>query len=90
MTHHVVLMTRNGQELLSYGTSVEADTVPRYVLLPQLKDNAEGALQILLCMEGVWPRLFPDRIRREWLTTAEFLLPEEKAINLEIEAKQCR
>jgi hypothetical protein len=87
LTHHVVLMTRNGQELLSYGTSVDADTVPRYVVLPQLKDNAEGALQILLCMEGAWPQLFPDRIRREWLTTTEFLLPEEKAINLEIEVK---
>jgi len=87
MTHHVVLMTRNGRELLSYGTSYETDTVPRYVVLPQLKDNAEGALQILLCIESVWPQLFPDRVRREWLTTPEFLLPEEKAINLEIEAR---
>jgi len=80
-------MTRNGREVLSYGTHAWAETIPRYVVLPQLKNNAEGALQILLCLENVWPQLFPDRIKREWLTTEEFLLPEEKAIGREIEAR---
>ena len=58
--------------------------MPRYLILPELKNTAQAIVGILQCLEGVWPALFPDRIRRDWINGDDLLLPEEKKIKQEI------
>jgi hypothetical protein len=82
--HFPVLVSRSGQQVAGYGTTYEQDTVPRYIVLPQLKSNIQAVVEILQCLENVFPQLFPDRVKRDWLTSDEFMLPDETAIRNEI------
>ncbi len=84
-SHETVLTSRIGQQVAGYGTTYENETFPRYVILPQLKDFSRAIIEILQCLESVWPQLFPDRVQQGWINAAEFLLPEEKAIEAEIQ-----
>jgi hypothetical protein len=83
--HTEVLLSRSGGQVAGYGTTFGGQTVPRYIVLPQLRDLAQAIIQILGCLESVWPSLFPDKIKRDWLQSAEFLLPEERQIQKEIQ-----
>jgi hypothetical protein len=85
--HMPVLVSRNGEQVAAYGTTYENSTLPRYVVLPQLKSNGRALLEILQTLEKVWPALFPERIKNAWIQTDEFLLPDERAKNKEIEEK---
>lgn len=82
--HFPVLISRNGEQIAAYGTSYESSTVPRYVVLPQLKSNAHAVLEILRTLESVCPQLFPGRNKDAWLRSDEFLLPDECAKDKEI------
>jgi hypothetical protein len=53
-------------------------------VLPQLKDCARATIQMLQCLEDIFPALFPDMAGRNWLSGDEFLLPEERRIQAEI------
>ena len=75
--HNVVLATRSGKTVIAYGTTYGQGTLPRYIVLPQLQNNVQGVIEILRCLENVWPALFPDKVKKEWLEADEFLLPEE-------------
>ena len=83
--HNAVLGTRSGKTVIAYGTTYGQGTVPRYIVLPQLQNNVHALIEILKCLEDVWPALFPDRVKKEWLEADEFLLPEETRINGEVE-----
>jgi hypothetical protein len=85
--HFAVLRSRNGKDVVAYGTTYEKTEVLRYVLLPQLKDNASAAIRILQCLEKIWPELFPEKTKRDWLQAEEFKLPDERAAQREIEEK---
>lgn len=82
-----VLLSRNGQRVAGYGTTFHDATVPRYVILPQLKSTARAVVQMLQCFEKVFPQLFPDKHKRNWLESEEFWLPEERIVRKEIEEK---
>src|SRR5262249_23570709 len=85
-----VLFSRNHQSVMGYGTkfgSGENNRIPRYIILPQMKDNAQVAVRILQCLEDLVPELFPDRSKTAWLNSQEFLLPEERAVNRAIEER---
>jgi len=84
--HTVVLTSRSGEQVAAYGTTYPAETRPRYIILPQLRDFSNGIIGILQCLESVWPQLFPDKIKQDWISGDEFLLPEERRIGREIEA----
>jgi hypothetical protein len=85
--HFSVLRSRNKEEVAAYGTSYGSTTVPRYIVLPQLKKNAHAVVEILQALEGICPPLFPDRLKNAWLQSEEFRLPDEKSKAEEIEAK---
>lgn len=69
-----VLLSRNGQRVAGYGTTFHDVTVPRYVILPQLKSTARAVVQMLQCFGKVFPQLFPDKHKRNWLESEEFWL----------------
>jgi len=79
-----VLCSRNGQRVIGYGTTYDSQTIPSYVILPELRDQTQAVIKILRCVDEVWPALFPDRNTRSWLDEDEFLLPEERQIQKEI------
>ena len=83
--HMAVLRTRNDEQVAAYGTSYESATLPRYVVLPQLASNVRALLQILQTVERLWPALFPEHNKTAWLHSDEFLLPDERAKDNEIE-----
>jgi hypothetical protein len=83
--HNVVLATRSGKTVVAYGTTYGQGTLPRYIVLPQLQDNVHGVIEILKCLEDVWPSLFPDKVKKEWLQGDEFLLPEEIRLRDDVE-----
>jgi hypothetical protein len=86
--HNAVLLSRSGEQVAGYGTTyTDGHTVLRYIILPQLKNIPRAVVQILQCLESKLPQLFPDKIRRDWLNADEFLLPEEKTIEMEIQKK---
>jgi hypothetical protein len=85
--HFAVLISRSGKDVVAYGTTYEKTEVLRYVLLPQLKDNASAVVLILQCLEKIWPELFPEKTKRDWLQAEEFKLPDEIAVQREIEEK---
>jgi hypothetical protein len=86
--HHAVLVSRSGEQVAGYGTTYsEKNTTPRYIILPELKNIPLAVVQILQCLENIFPQLFPDKIRRDWLKTDEFLMPEEKTIDTDIQKK---
>lgn len=83
-----VLLSRSGERVAGYGTTYNNGTTKlRYIILPQLKNMPRAVVQILQCLETIQPRLFPDKIKRGWIENDEFLLPEEKAIENEIQKK---
>jgi hypothetical protein len=79
-----VLISRNHSCVAGYGTTYNQGTVPRYIILPKLKNLPHGAIEVLKCLEDVSPELFPDKVKRDWLQSDEFLLPQEKAIEEEV------
>jgi hypothetical protein len=85
--HLPVLVSRNGGRVAVYGTIFSSSTFPKYVVLPQLKSNAQALVQILQTLEQVCPALFPERTKNAWLQSAEFLLSDEQAKGKEIEGK---
>jgi len=82
-----VLASRNGQRVMGYGVSGAEHRTPHYIILPQMRDPAQAAIQILRCLEDLVPELFPDLRRTDWLEDEEFLLPEETAVHKAIEGK---
>jgi hypothetical protein len=77
--HFTVLASRSGSGVAGYGTRYTSDqTILSYIFLPQLKSNAQAALQVLQYLEVTYPGLFPESAKRKWLEAAEFLLPEER------------
>jgi hypothetical protein len=86
--HSWVLGSRGGGQIAGYGTTYDsARTMVRYVVLPQLKDITRAAIQLLECFETVFPELFPDKIKRDWLSSNEFLLTEERQVTEAVKAK---
>jgi hypothetical protein len=86
-SHFPVLLSRSGEQIAAYGTTYTEGTLPRYIILPQLKANARAVLEILQTLERVCPRLFPDRTKSAWLQSKEFQLRDERAKESEIEQK---
>lgn len=83
-----VFNTRSGKQVAGYGTSYgDSQTKLHYVVLPQVVDRHRAIIEILKCLENIHPELFPDIVKRDWLDTDEFLLPEEKAIDEDIREK---
>lgn len=82
-----VLATRNHQWVMGYGVTHADRKTPNYIVLPQMRDPAQAAIQILQCLEDLVPELFPDIRRTNWLKGDEFLLPEEIALSNAIEEK---
>ena len=66
-------------------TTHGAETLPRYIILPQVRDFSRAVIDVLKCLESVWPELFPDKANFDWLSTDEFALPEEKEIENQIQ-----
>jgi hypothetical protein len=83
-THHRVLMSKSFEEVAGYGTAYEGGTVPRYVILPRLVNMSRAVIEILQCLETVYPALFPDKMRLDWINADEFLTLEEMAIKKQI------
>lgn len=82
--HFAVLTSRSRSQVAGYGTIYDGRVVPKYVILPQLRNIPQATIQLLGCFESVVPGLFPDRSRRDWLQSDEYLLPDEKKIHQEI------
>lgn len=76
-----VLTSKSGEVLAAYGTQYASEIFLRYIVLPQVKNNAQVCLSILQSLEVVRPELFPDRLRQNWIKDEEFLLPDERAIH---------
>jgi hypothetical protein len=86
--HHVpALLSRKGHVVAAYGTTYGSDGHPSYILFPQLKNIPLAVIQILKCLENVVPSLFPDKFNKTWLESREFLLPDEREKEGEIEQK---
>ena len=74
--------------LAAYGTNyINGKTIPSYLVLPQLKDNAKATVEIFQTLELVFPALFPDKSKNAWLESEEFMLSDEKAKDLEMQKK---
>jgi hypothetical protein len=87
--HFPVLVSRSGQEVAAYGTKRDTagKAVPKYVVLPNMKNAARASVEILQVVEKVRPQLFPDRNKNSWLDGAEFMLPDELAKEKELQDK---
>jgi len=85
--HYPVIINRNGDEIASYGSVYEKRNLPVYVILPQLKNNANALVKLLELVAHLRPELFPDREVREWFTSDDFAFAEENAIKGQIDAK---
>jgi hypothetical protein len=79
------LLSRDGKTISAYGTTYESDGHPHYILLPEVKNLSQTVIQILQCLEKTTPSLFPDKFNAAWLESDEFLLPEEREKDSEIE-----
>ena len=79
------LLSRNGETVGAYGTTYGSDGHPFYILLPELKNLPQAVIQILKCLEKTSPFLFPDKFNTAWLESDEFLLPEEREKDSEID-----
>jgi len=82
-----VLSSRSGSNVAGYGTTYGRGTLPRYIILPKLTNLAQRVIETLKCLEDVYPALFPDKIKRDWLQSDEFLLPQEKAIQEQVKQR---
>lgn len=88
--HFAPILSRHAEEIAAYGTTPSGktlQTLPRYIALPKLKDNAKAVVQILQVLEGAFPELFPESSKNLWLEADEFMLSDERAKDLEIRAK---
>jgi hypothetical protein len=86
--HFRVLLSRHAEQIAAYGTThINGKTIPSYLVLPQLKDNAKATVEIFQTLERVFPALFPDKSKNAWLESEEFMLSDEKAKDLEIQKK---
>lgn len=86
--HFPSIVSRSGQQIAAYGTSYnDGQTIPSYIVLPQLRNTSRALIEILQTLEDVFPVLFPDRTKHTWLAGSEFLLPEERAKQTEIDGK---
>lgn len=84
INHIPVILNRNGDQIAAYGTVYEGRTLPIYTILPQLKNNATAATQIMELVARLCPELFPDREIRDWYTSDEFVFKEEKDLEQEM------
>lgn len=82
--HLPVILNRIGDEIASYGVIYSGRSVPAYVILPQLKNNASGLVELLNVLAKIYPELFPDVKSHEWYESEEFSFREENAIGEEI------
>jgi hypothetical protein len=86
--HFRVLLSRHAEQVAAYGTNyINGKTIPSYLVLPQLKNNAKATVEIFQTLERVFPALFPDKSKNVWLESEEFMLSDEKAKDLEMEKK---
>lgn len=83
--HYPVVVNRNGDVIAAYGTVYDGGLEPVYVILPQLRNNAVAALEILKLLVSMVPGLFPDLERRTWYDSDEFALSEQIVIKQEIQ-----
>lgn len=82
--HSRVLLSKSYEQVAGYGTAYAGGTVPRYVILPRLVNMPRAVIEILQCLEAVYPGLFPDKTRLDWINADEFLTLEETAIKKQI------
>lgn len=88
LQHFPVIVNRNNDQIAAYGVNANASPVePLYILLPQLKNNAAGLIEILNTIARIRPGILPDVKTRDWLSSPEFSFAEEANIDLEIEHK---
>jgi hypothetical protein len=87
LIHIPVLLSRSGENVAGYGITYQGEDILRYIILPQFKDIPKSVVEILECIEDITPKLFPDKVKRNWLETDEYLLPEERRIQKEIQDK---
>src|SRR5712692_5914245 len=85
--HFPVIVNRNGDQIAAYGVNVSPSPEPLYVLLPQLRDNAAGLIEILHTIARVYPEILPDVKTRDWFSGPEFSFAEEADIDVEIDRK---
>jgi len=82
--HLPVIFNRNDDEIASYGVIYSNGSVPVYIVLPQLKNNASCLVELLTVVTKLRPELFPDITSHKWYESEEFSFREEKAIDEEI------
>jgi hypothetical protein len=82
--HFPVVLNRVGDEIASYGAIYSKRSIPIYIVLPQLENNASGLVEVLNVVTKLRPELFPDIKTHRWYESEEFAFREEKAIDEEI------
>lgn len=86
--HFPVIVNRNNDQIAAYGVNAHASPIePLYILLPQLKNNAAGLIEIFSTIARVRPEILPNVRTRDWLSGPKFSFSEEADIELEIKHK---
>ena len=62
--HFPVILNRIGDEIASYGVIYSKGSVPVYIILPQLENNASGLVELLNIVTKVWSE--PHRLDSHW------------------------
>lgn len=84
INHFPVILNRIGDEIASYGAIYSKRSVPVYVILPQLENNASSLVELLNVIAKLCPELFPDIKSHKWYESEEFAFREQKAIDEEV------
>lgn len=83
--HISAIVSGSGRSIAAYGTTHDSYGHPHYIVLPELKNISQASVEILKSLEAAVPSMFPETSKRAWLESNEFLLPDEKAKDAEIE-----
>jgi hypothetical protein len=83
--HISAIVSRSGKSIAAYGTTYDSNRRPHYIVLPEVKNISQAAVEILRSLEAAVPSLFPETSKKVWLESDEFLLPDERAKDAEIE-----
>jgi len=88
LRHFAVITNRNKDQIAAYGVSASsAGSDPLYIVLPQLRNNVAGLVDILRVISTIRPGILPGVRTRDWLSRPEFKFAEETDIDHEIEQK---
>jgi hypothetical protein len=86
--HFPVVTNRNGDEIAGYGVVVNGSgSQLLYVVLPQLKNNGAGLVEILRTIISHNPNILPGVRTRDWFSSDRFAFAEERKIDSEIAEK---